>query len=783
MQENRLGEFRLKELLGEGSMGRVWKAEQLDPHRDVAIKVTKYGSDEAVARFRNETQLLASMAHPNIASLYTVGKGELEGATVHYFAMECVVGVELRDYCERHALSVESRLRLIAKVARAVHHAHSRGVIHRDLKPSNVLVTAEGEPKILDFGIARSIDEAEMTRMTAAGEILGTLPYMSPEQLSQGKEPIGPATDVYALGVMAYQLMSGEHPFPGLGEMTVLSAIATLRSGSPKALSRATQGVDADLETIVMKAVAPDLEGRYDSALELATDIERWLRHEPISARPPTAWYTLRLFVRRHRVLTSFAAGIVLVLLGAVLVSTRYAASEASARADADARASQLAAVNDFIIRIFTSAAPSQARGRELTVVDLLDSADSDMQADTDMPDVVRGTLARTLAVTYLELGASQRAEALFRKAVAANVKAYGHVHSETIMAKQGLSQVLNDLERIDESTAVLADLVERGFPPGPEGDHNRRGISLMLGVNNIQRGRGREALAVLEPVVAEVRQLDEVDPEDRLSFEYWLVKALDQTGQVNRAVVEAEDLLARCVATLGDDAPSCQYCRGALASIYTRQLRFADATPLLQRALDEARRTQGEDHPGVAGKLNSFAEALVGAGRYQEALEAADTSSAIFAGHSGVRTHQYLVGRGAAVEALMGLGRLAEAAAVLENTISVAHAEMGEQHVFSLHLAMLQGDWYHAANDCEAAKAEWEQLLRHVTAHPPADRTMIPRLQIKLAECAIALGHPQNAESHIAAADGVLSEQMGVQHPYRQRIRDLRGLIVAATP
>src|SRR5262245_53307120 len=335
-----IARYRVVRVLGEGGMGTVYEAEQDNPRRTVALKVIRAGlaSEILLKRFVREAQILGQLHHPGIARVYDAGVAD---SGQPYFVMELIAGVPLDQYARDHALDARGRLELVARVCDAVQHAHERGVIHRDLKPGNILVESSGQPRVLDFGVARAADVGLTAGggQTEAGQLIGTLGYMSPEQASADPSAIDARGDVYALGVILYELLAHRLPY-GLGGLPLPEAVRLIREQEPLRLGSLDGRLRGDVETIVAKALEKDPARRYATAGELAADIRRHLSHEPIRARPPSALYQLRKFARRHRALVAAVLGIGLALAAGTVVSVLYAvrAGQNARAADENAR-------------------------------------------------------------------------------------------------------------------------------------------------------------------------------------------------------------------------------------------------------------------------------------------------------------------------------------------------------------------------------------------------------------------------------------------------------------
>jgi len=318
------GQYRILRVIGEGGMGVVYEAEQAIPRRSVALKAIRspFASRQMLRRFEQEAHILGRLHNPGIAQIYEAGAAAPERGEHAFFAMELVDGLPLTEHAERHALDVRARIELLIRVCDAVQHAHQRGVIHRDLKPSNILVDASGQPKILDFGVAR-LDEAdpvESAQRTRAGQLVGTLPYMSPEQVSGDASEVDTRSDVYALGVLLFELLTGKLPHP-VGERTLPQMLIVIRDEDAPRLASFDRSFAGDLDAIGAMALAKDKERRYSSAAELGGDLRRHLDGDPVLAKQDSAIYVLRKQMHRHRYAT---LGALLVLLGLVVFAIFY---------------------------------------------------------------------------------------------------------------------------------------------------------------------------------------------------------------------------------------------------------------------------------------------------------------------------------------------------------------------------------------------------------------------------------------------------------------------------
>jgi eukaryotic-like serine/threonine-protein kinase len=429
--ETRIDRYKLLRVLGEGGMGMVYLAEQQGSiRRRVALKAIKPGMDSkrVLARFEAERQALALLDHPNIAQIHDAGTAP---SGRPYFVMEYVKGVTVTEYCDRHTLSIEDRLRLFQQVCHAVHHAHPKGIIHRDIKPSNILVTTHEDqavPKIIDFGVAKAVIQplTERTLHTEQGQLFGTPEYMSPEQADMTSEDIDTRSDIYSLGVLLYVLLTGVLPFDSdtLREGGIEHIRQIIRETDPKtpstrltnlgeeakkvAQSRQTEiaalakKLHKELEWIPLKAMRKERSERYRSASEFADDIENYLKGNPLIAGPLTALYQLKKFMRRNRALVAGTLAVFAVSVIGAVVSLNFAFGQMHARAESEA-------VTDFL-QNDVLASVGNIRGRDATMDEILDIASQNLENRFEDQPLVEASIRWTLGMTYHVLGDNRAA-------------------------------------------------------------------------------------------------------------------------------------------------------------------------------------------------------------------------------------------------------------------------------------------------------------------------------------------------------------------------------------
>ncbi|MFN0135472.1 MAG: protein kinase domain-containing protein [Phycisphaerae bacterium] len=624
----RIGRYKLLQPIGEGGFGTVFMAEQTEPvNRRVALKIIKAGMDtrQVIARFEAERQALALMDHPNIAKVLNGGATETGRP---YFVMELVRGEPITKYCDREQLPIERRLQLFADVCRAVQHAHQKGVIHRDLKPSNVLVTvADGEPlpKVIDFGIAKATATrlTDKTLFTEMQQLIGTPEYMSPEQADTSSADIDTRSDVYSLGVLLYELLTGTTPFDGkrLKSAGFKGLIRIIREEEPprpsvraseflkrtpgaakeRSSDAATKGSSAwhslssslrgsvasslprtlrgDLDWIVMRCLEKDRRRRYETANSLATDVQRYLSGEPVLAAPPSKLYHARKFLRRYRTAAVIATAIVATAsIGAVAALMQWQQAETARAAESHQRA-RAQAVSEFLKDLLTAADPARAKGAKLTVREALDAAAKriDEKPPTGQP-LVEADIRYTIGDTYLSLGLFAEAAAQLRAADALQTSVLGNEHADTLRTRSKLAWVLTEQTDYAGAAGIARPTME-----------------------------------------AQIRTLGPDHPDTLLSAGL-LGNALGFVNQYAEGEALMLSVIERRLRVQGQDHPESARAMNTLGGLYLHNTYPEKAEPLHREAWRINKQAHGDEHPETLNSVYFVASALDELNRLAEA-------------------------------------------------------------------------------------------------------------------------------------------------------------------
>ncbi len=680
-----IGTYKLLEQIGEGGFGVIYLAEQQRPiKRHVALKMIKPGMDsrQVVARFQSELQALALMEHPNISGVYD------GGVTVSgrpYFVMELVQGSPITRYCDDHQLAPRQRLGLFIQICQAVQHAHQKGIIHRDLKPANILVADRDgtpTPKVIDFGVAKALGQPlnDITLATGLGRIVGTLAYMSPEQAELKSLDVDTRSDIYSLGVLLYELLTGSTP---LTQETIKTSAVTellriIREVDPPSPSsrltdsrdllttisadrkllptRLTKEVRGELDWIVMKCLDKDRSRRYETANALALDIQRFLADEPVLARPPTVNYRLSKFVRRHRVALMFLSVVLLSLVGgliglsvalaqvthqkhlalmagqretqAVLRERERANAEANERQRAETAEAESEAIIDFLLNDLIAQAGSPAQiasgfkpNPNLTVREAIERAADQIELHFQGNPEVKIAIRQTIGKSYLQLGLFESAAGQFEKALNAQEQQLGRDHSDTLENRDLLAEAYRGAANPTQAIELLKHNAElRAKTLGPE--HIQTLITRdNLGVSLRDAGRSAEALEIFEQVrEAKLRIVGPNDSHTLVTLHNLASMHMD-AGNMTLAIPLLESIYLAKSELLGAEDTNALPSLHNLAVALWKTKQLDRSIPKFELLLRVYERIYGEQHPLVMSTQANLGVNYRDDGRFEEAI------------------------------------------------------------------------------------------------------------------------------------------------------------------
>ena len=687
-----IGPYKITGIIGSGGMGTVYEATQEQPKRRVALKVVKSGqaSESAKRRFSFEVQTLAKLQHRGIAGVYEAGIYTGSGHEQPYFAMEYIPGARpLTEYAKEENLDVKARLDLFMQICDAIHHGHQKGIIHRDLKPDNILVDRDGNPKIIDFGIARATDAdiAVTTMQTSVGQILGTLQYMSPEQCLGDPDLIDTRADVYSLGVIFYELLCDELPYD-VSKQALVEAVRIIREEKPSRPSTITKFVRGDLETISMKALEKTSARRYDSAASFKRDIERYLNREPIEARPPSLAYQVSMFTKRHR-FTAVAASVTLVaIIGGLIATsiawvhaaeqTRIAIEQRGIAETQKSEADRQRIVADEQRDLANSRADDIARQAE--ELEALVEFQADQLSSIDIPAMsgdLRDRMVDMLGLTNEAVGGVD-----FTGATLGLLKSYYFTPT-----------VENASEELQDQPLVLARLLDT------------------VGHAHLELGDPNDATELLQRAY-ELR-LGELDPGDLP-----VAKSLYKLGVLNKLLGSSEpakldlaldyfDQAVDAFVDLGMDDTTI-YFDGlkSIADVHNMAGRYAISLELYRDAFELAETKLPPDHRATLSLMESLADMLLAHGNNSEALELAEKNVEAHLRKYGPDHRETVTARKTLSNCLSQMGRAKEAIPTQIEIVEFYKRELGNYHLSTL-VAINDLGASHYYNDDYAAAAE----------------------------------------------------------------------------
>jgi serine/threonine protein kinase/tetratricopeptide (TPR) repeat protein len=710
------GPYRLLQRLGEGGMGEVWLAEQTAPvRRKVAVKVIKAGMDtrHVVARFETERQALAVMDHPAIAKVFDAGVSP-QGRP--YFVMEYARGEAITAYCNRHHLTTRDRLDLFLQVCDGVQHAHQKGIIHRDLKPSNILVTLLDNrpvPKIIDFGVAKATAHqlTDRSLFTEIGMLIGTPEYMSPEQAEMTGVDIDTRSDVYALGAILYELLTGFVPLdgkllrekgvdeirrtirevdpvrPSMRARTSIASAPAARNARPDVSGRARE-LQGDLDWITMRALEKDRARRYGSVAELAADIRRHLNDVPVVASPPSTVYRMRKFWRRHRVGVSVAATLVAVLIAFAATTAVQAGRIARERDRANREAEIARAVNDFLQNdlLATAGAGRQARpgskpDPDLKVRTAVDRAAARVQDRFATQPLVEASIRSTIGATYYELGLYAEAERQAARALELRRQGLGEEHVDTLKAMANLTEIYGMQGKFAQAEPLTTKALE--IQRRVLGEEHPETLVSMDNLGSIYRRQGKYAEAetlFTKTLDARRRISGDEDPQTLLTTGY-LAELYERQGKYALAEQLAGKVLEVQQRILGEEHPETLLSMNRLAVMYFRESQYARAAEIFSRVLDVQRRILGEEHPDTLTTMSNLSSMYANLGDYDRAAPLRIKSLEIqrrVLGENNPNTLTMVDNLGALYRAQ---GKYSEAELVFINNLEARRGLLGAEH------------------------------------------------------------------------------------------------------
>ncbi len=731
-----IGMYRIVRKIGEGGMGVVYEAQQENPDRRVALKVIRPGvaTPKLLRRFQHEAQILGRLQHPGVAHIYEAGVADTGQGMQPFFAMELIEGRPLLDYIKHNHLDARKRFALLASICDAVEHAHQKGVIHRDLKPANILVNSSGQPKVLDFGVARATDsDVQLTTMqTDVGQLIGTLAYMSPEQVAADPLALDTRSDVYALGVLAYEVLVSRLPYD-IGNRMIHEAARVIREDEPTSIGTIDRTLRGDVETILLKALEKDKVRRYQSAGEFAADIRHFLKDEPIVARPASTFYQVQKFAKRHRTLVSGIATTFLALVIGLVVSIsmyldaeRARASESEQRtiaqqetekakqardAESEQRviaeqeADKATAINDFILTgLLESSNPWKTHSRDVSMVDVLDSlAGSAGETFADQP-AQEAESRHTLGVTYHGLG---------------------------------------DLKKAIEQLEIATEIRRQLHPDGHD-DLAESLLQLAFTVNTM--GRFDEAVPICREALQIRQQLHDDWDLPVVECKTALGQILMRTGDYKSAEPILREALENRRKYFADDSKLIARGANQLGALLHDIDRNEEAEPLMREAYEICMKIS-PDHPATASCISDLAAVVIKLGRSEEAVELYRESMAMYAMHLGAENHRTLGVKRNLADALRKQGDLEEAEKLLREVVEVSERTIGTEHPDTLIALNTLALLLHRTDRIDEAAPIYAKVIEISKKTLGADHTDTLSATYNLAWLHQNLGEPEIAE------------------------------------
>ncbi len=777
----RIGPYRLTRLIGHGGMGAVYDAVRDDDQfqQQVALKLIKRGMDSEFVRrrFLRERQILASLDHPHIARLFD-GGSTADGQP--YFVMEFVSGETITEYCRRRNLSLDEKLKLFRDVCSAVQHAHQKLVIHRDLKPSNILVTADGTPKLLDFGIAKLLtpDPGEADTRTETEIRLMTPEYASPEQVRGCA--ITTASDVYSLGVVLYELLAERRPYqfetyvPHEIERAVCDTLAPrpsdaarLHTDAPTKLAKQLTG---DLDNIVMMALRKEADRRYQSVEQFSEDLRRYLSGLPITARPDTFVYRAGKFVRRHRVAVIAGALVLLSLLSGIFATT-YAARQARAERDrANQEAATAQSVTQSLVSVFEFADPGNTKGNAITAKELLDQGVEKVSRELKEQPLVQAKLLDTIGGLYLTVGDYERAQSVLENALTLRRQSLNAQHPDVAESLNHLAAVAYEKGDFAGSETMYREAL----------DLRRKLLGTThLSVADSMTGLGRALVALgkfteAEPLIRYALALrrNQLGPDHKDVAEslHRLGRLLGEQGKFGEAADTYRQAFAINRKLYGSEHPGTAASLNNLAVMLQQLGDYAGAESLSREVLALRRKLHGDEHPNVASSLTNLASVLQDEHNYKEAEQCYRQSLDIWRNLFGENHVKLTTTMNSLATLLEATGNYNESEALHRQTLAIRRKEWGDEHrEVATSLYNLASTLYHKRQYAEAEKLQRQALVIYQKSLQP-EHWLVQRSRSYLGACLLKLERYPEAEAELLSAYAGLKAARGEQNEFTRK-------------
>lgn len=842
--DQRVGNYKLIELVGSGGMGNVYLAERVDDRFDhrVAIKLlhAHHKDQSLIERFQVERQTLANLDHANIARLLDGGETD-DG--IPYLVMEYVDGIPVDKYCDENLLSVPQRLQLFKKICIAVDYAHRNLVVHRDIKPSNILVSQSGEPKLLDFGIAKFIDSMAANYTiapTRQGQAAMTPEFASPEQVRG--ETITTATDVYSLGVLLYILLSGRRPY--LEHSTNMAAIAkaicdtepsrpstVISLGDEQdevvpqivASRRTSVGkliklLTGDLDNIVMMTLQKEPERRYSSARALADDIDNYMADEPVLARPDSLFYRAGKFTQRNRWGVATAALILSLVVG---LPSYYSVLVAEQRDLAQLEADKAARVSEFMLSLFETSDPEQAQGEAITARSLLDQGALRIDHELSVQPAVRAAMQDVMGGAYRGLGLYEQSRVLLQEAMRTRVELFGTEHADVLqtatkiaslststgdfeesealhrealalsqkiygadsltaaMLLTGLANAIYEQGRHDEARAEYAAAIDMHARLSPDESYAKAVTLHGYGWLLTNMGEFEEAEALLRSSVAMLKATVGEFHPEVPAAMNHLTYALMDSGQWDAAETIMREGMTLSIKIYGEEHPSVSADLFTLGTILQRKGQYAEAEALYRQGLAADIKMLGEDHPYIATDKNNLAGALKDQGKYQEAENLYRESIELNQQLFGLEHPETATSMSNAGLTRLQLGNFDGAKELFEEALRIRMKVLGEEHPATLSSQNIYAIYYFLVEDYEASRTLFETTLEKRIQVLGESHSSTINTMLGLSETLREMNFLDEAASALQPGYELAKRTLGETHPISVKATYVRATIL----